>query len=48
MTPEALGVLKQALHDIIHLPQPDEHDCDDDQVIEVLADLIDKEEETPK
>jgi len=45
MTKGALAVLKRALQDIIELPQPDGHDCDDDQVIELLADLIEKEEE---
>ena len=44
MTPGALAVLKQALHDICYLPQPDGHDCDDDKVIEVLSELIEKEE----
>ena len=45
MTNEALLILKQALHDIRYLPQPDGHDCDDDQVIEVLFNLIENEEE---
>jgi hypothetical protein len=45
MTKGCLAVLKRALQDIIELPQPDGHDCDDDQVIELLADMIEKEEE---
>ena len=45
MTKGCLSVLKRALQDIIELPQPDGHDCDDDEVIELLADLIEKEEE---
>jgi hypothetical protein len=45
MTKGCLAVLKRALQDIIELPQPDGHDCDDDEVIELLADLIEKEEE---
>jgi hypothetical protein len=45
MTKGALAVLKRALQEIIELPQPDEYECDDDQVIELLSDLIEKEEE---
>jgi hypothetical protein len=45
MSPGALAVLKSALQEIIELPQPDLHDCDDDQVIELLSDMIEKEEE---
>lgn len=45
MTKGALAVLKRALQEIIELPQPDGHDCDDDQVIELLSDMIEKEEE---
>jgi len=45
MTKGCLAVLKKALQEIIELPQPDGHDCDDDQVIELLSDLIEKEEE---
>jgi hypothetical protein len=45
MSPGALAILKTALHDICYLPQPDGHDCDDDQVIELLSDMIEKEEE---
>jgi|HubBroStandDraft_1064217.scaffolds.fasta_scaffold80799_3 hypothetical protein len=45
MTKGCLDVLKRALQEIIELPQPDGHDCDDDQVIELLSDMIEKEEE---
>jgi hypothetical protein len=45
MTKGCLAVLKKALQEIIELPQPPMHDCDDDQVIEFLSDLIEKEEE---
>ena len=40
MTKGCLAVLKRALQDIIELPQPDGHDCDDDQVIELLSDMM--------
>lgn len=43
MTPGTLAILTKALYDIIHLPQPDEHECDDDQVIETLSNLINEE-----
>jgi len=43
MTKGCLAVLKRALQDIIELPQPDDHDCDDDHVIETLSDLIEEE-----
>ena len=43
MTEGALLVLKQALQDIVNLPQPDGHDCDDDKVIETLSELIEGE-----
>jgi hypothetical protein len=44
MTPGARAVLAKALDEIINLPQPDEHDCDDDEVISILTDLLGEDE----
>lgn len=43
MTEGARAVLKQARKDINGLWQPDGHDCDDDQVLEALDELLGEE-----
>lgn len=43
MTDATRTILATALHEICNLSQPYGHDCDDDNVIETISELLEEE-----